>query len=346
MQVTLHRYQDPEIFNFDIIDTDNRTIESAFGQIVSGPTPDAARAAIGAASNPNLLDNWYFVGGGTAGKFPVNQRGQTSYSISTNTETTIDRWVSGRGEKITLQPDGIEVECVATSGRSFGQRIEIERVKNTPITFSALVKGTNATAIVRCGTENSIQFQNRANGVNDITLISVSGELTATPDETLAFLEIVNGGNVGDSITIIAAKLELGSVQTLAHQDSEGNWVLNDPPPDYGAELAKCQRYQLVLFGTDAYSTVGSGVVHTATQARIVIPLPNVLRIKPTLSYSGNFQLITDGKGATVTAMTLESMNQNCVSVQAISSGLVVGQAANLRSNSDINAKIILDANL
>ena len=40
-----------------------------------------------------------------------------------------------------------------------------------------------------------------------------------------------------------AAKLELGSQQTLAHQDAAGNWVLNDPPPDKTLELAKCQRY-------------------------------------------------------------------------------------------------------
>lgn len=44
-------------------------------------------------------------------------------------------------------------------------------------------------------------------------------------------------------LTLIAAKLELGPVQTLAHQDADGNWVLNDPPPNFQQELAKCQRY-------------------------------------------------------------------------------------------------------
>lgn len=38
-------------------------------------------------------------------------------------------------------------------------------------------------------------------------------------------------------------KLELGSVQTLAHKDENGNWILNDPPPNKVLELAKCQRY-------------------------------------------------------------------------------------------------------
>lgn len=45
------------------------------------------------------------------------------------------------------------------------------------------------------------------------------------------------------SATFAAAKLELGSEQTLAHQDADRNWVLNDPPPNKALELEKCQRY-------------------------------------------------------------------------------------------------------
>ena len=46
----------------------------------------------------NLLDNWYFVGGGSqqgGGQFPINQRGETSRSGSGG---FIDRWkLSGDG---------------------------------------------------------------------------------------------------------------------------------------------------------------------------------------------------------------------------------------------------------
>ena len=41
---------------------------------------------------------------------------------------------------------------------------------------------------------------------------------------------------------LVAIKLELGDQQTLAHQDADGNWVLNEIP-DYGEQLARCQRY-------------------------------------------------------------------------------------------------------
>ena len=39
--------------------------------------------------------------------------------------------------------------------------------------------------------------------------------------------------------------LELGEQQTLAHQNDDGAWVLNELP-DYGGELLRCQRYYQV----------------------------------------------------------------------------------------------------
>ena len=44
------------------------------------------------------------------------------------------------------------------------------------------------------------------------------------------------------NFTVKAMKLELGDQQTLANQDSSGNWVLNEIT-DYGEQLARCQRY-------------------------------------------------------------------------------------------------------
>lgn len=52
-------------------------------------------------------------------------------------------------------------------------------------------------------------------------------------------LRFYNGG----ILTYIAAKVEIGPQQTLAKRDSDGNWVLNDPPPNKAEMLAKCQRY-------------------------------------------------------------------------------------------------------
>ena len=60
----------------------------------------------------------------------------------------------------------------------------------------------------------------------------------------------------GSTVKAIAAKLELGTVQTLAHKEGD-TWVLNDPPPDPALELAKCQRYQVVYHFKDIYDSIG-----------------------------------------------------------------------------------------
>ena len=57
-------------------------------------------------------------------------------------------------------------------------------------------------------------------------------------------LELRFLGNINE--TIKAVKLELGTQQTLAHQDTNGVWVLNEIP-DYGEQLARCQRYRRPL---------------------------------------------------------------------------------------------------
>ena len=43
----------------------------------------------------------------------------------------------------------------------------------------------------------------------------------------------------GTTLYIYAVKLEIGDTQTLAREEN-GQWVLNDPPPNYALELAKC----------------------------------------------------------------------------------------------------------
>ena len=70
-------------------------------------------------------------------------------------------------------------------------------------------------------------------------------------------------------------KLELGPVQTLAHKDENGNWILNDPPPSKALELAKCQRYQRVLSrGTIAQVVNSNSVV-------IKYPFDQPMRVAP-----------------------------------------------------------------
>ena len=71
--------------------------------------------------------------------------------------------------------------------------------------------------------------------------------ITTTITETSGDLYFRIGNNLGSvfgyrTINIYAAKLELGDTQTLAHQDAEGNWILNDPP-NKAKQLALCSQY-------------------------------------------------------------------------------------------------------
>ena len=71
-------------------------------------------ALLGSSTRRNLLDNWYFVGGGSqqgGGSFPVNQRGKTSYSTSYG--SIFDCWKCGKpGSVITLAHDYLTLNNV------------------------------------------------------------------------------------------------------------------------------------------------------------------------------------------------------------------------------------------
>ncbi len=178
----------------------------------------AERANSVAASNPNLLDNWYFAD-------PVNQRGQTEYTAG----YTIDRWwiaTNGTGTVRVVPGEGVEI--TATSGTYFDLRQipepgRIDTSRN--VTLSAIINGNLYTITGKQGMSLVVSDNN---GAGMIYYIEES---------------IILRPNVGNTWMVKAVKLELGSTQTLAHQDADGNWVLNDPPPDKGMELLKCQRY-------------------------------------------------------------------------------------------------------
>ena len=93
---------------------------------------------------------------------------------------------------------------------------------------------------------------------------------------------------------LIAVMLELGGTQHLAHQDMDGNWVLNSIP-DYGEELAKCQYYS---------RDVGVGLLGTYSFESILLtfPFPSSMRIPPiaTLLFNNNLPFYDQGGGQTI----------------------------------------------
>lgn len=193
-------------------------------------------ALLGSSTRRNLLDNWYFVGGGSqqgGGQFPINQRAITSVNASNN---LIDRWriyryVSGSA---TLTPNGINL----SGDFDFGESIESARlpnIPNLPVTISALFSDGSFVSTTSILSNNG-----------DSEFITVPISSNASLDYTRNWQSDIDlfafSLKSNASIIPIAAKLELGSSQTIAYKDEGGNWQLFETP-DYAEELAKCQRY-------------------------------------------------------------------------------------------------------
>lgn len=179
------------------------------------------------ASNENLLINWYFLD-------PINQRGQAEYSSG---GYTIDRWRIGYEDTLAVNSDGILMkESSSTRQVTLNQLVPINPSwAGLTVTFSVLTKEEIA-AWTGLGLEDT--YGRTGTGKLHTYTRTLPSQLT-----TDRLTAIINGPALNAGYHIIAAKLELGDRQTLAHQDGNGNWVLNDPPPDKALELVKCQRY-------------------------------------------------------------------------------------------------------
>ena len=104
------------------------------------------------------------------------------------------------------------------------------------------------------------------------------GDVVPTYDSATKTVTVTAAGK-----KLVAVKLEVGTEQTLAHQNSSGAWVLNEMP-DYGEELTKCMRYLQVI--ATPYDTSGNGVAigyaNNTVDLWVPIPLAVPMRISPT----------------------------------------------------------------
>ena len=186
------------------------------------------------ACNPNMLDNWYFGN-------PVNQRGQTSY---TGNGYAIDRWECGlknvivANKYITLQSNGKYSQIFQPFDLQLAGKI---------VTMSALINahsGHNVGMLLYDYANNEPYSPDfvTATTANQWVVVSTSFRVADNAPDKLSFIFYSDKTEAGDqTVDILAAKLELGDQQTLAHKEN-GVWVLNEIP-DYGEQLARCQRY-------------------------------------------------------------------------------------------------------
>ena len=154
---------------------------------------------------------------------------------------------------------------------------------------------------------------------------------------------------------LVAVKLELGTEQTLAHQNSSGAWVLNEIP-DYGEELTRCMRYLQII--STPYDTSGNGVAigyaNNTVDLWVPIPLAVPMRISPTPTIpTGGVALLkvgkTSGSPKDVTRVTggWAMQTGGACSMRSLifsSSGLTAGETYTLFMQQ--GAQIVLSAEL
>ena len=260
--------------------------------------------------NCNLLDNWYFVGGGTDGKFPVNQRGQTSYSDPNS--YTLDRWFrSPDGGTIELTSDGLKFTGNQDSNLCIAQFLDFRVTEDTVVTLSAIYRGQIILDYWGTTASPAPVIQNGW-GLHTFSYIIPAG----TDLSQRIYCPTIK--TYGDQISFFkAVKLELGSQQTLAHQDEDGNWVLNEIP-DYGEELAKCQRYLIPMDANSCW-----GLAESNTSAYLYLPLPVSMRTTP--AFQGNLPSTLWPGGNSVTSISVFSPSaiENMITLQVGGTGFI-----------------------
>ena len=258
---------------------------------------------IGGRPNRNLLDNWYFAGGGSqqgGGQLPINQRGKTSY---TGTGYGIDRWKWDRS-------DGL-VSMIIHDGYTTFQRNGWLRqiVESGRTTFDG--KTMTASILTNEGELQTVTFVATAND-------------SYTNTEWWMFNHYFNGHAwifgfcaFNRDCNALAAKLELGSQQTLAYQDESGNWQLFETP-DYGEELAKCQRYLQVIGDTTTSPLRLQSAYVNPTNIFFSVPIPAPMRNgNPTISLPSGATLLVNA-GAGQSGFTFSAINHgNCITIVA-----------------------------
>ena len=297
---------------------------------------DDAVALAPQLSNPNLLDNWHFGN-------PVNQRGQTEY---TALGYTIDRWKLPAVHKLTVQDSGIKITCNSSAGVNFCFQQLVENLEvGNQYTLSALITENTTTKGVSLRHGNSGSNAVTGTGVYTYTFVAASADLASGVG--MQFNSRVDDND--NYFALKAIKLELGSQQTLAHQDADGNWVLNEIP-DYGEQLRRCQRY-FVNFNPYKmkWFTMPPAVASNASQAYSAVTLPVAMRAQPVVAYGGNIALSQDADHA-VTSILVSDNTFTGNSIQLrydVSAGTLTANALyRAQGNNDPTSYIWLSADL
>ena len=344
------------------------------------PTINGVAAAnVGQLCNPNLLDNWYFAN-------PVDQRGgyvalpnttvymdaaltqstgvlNQAYRTIVELTSTYGKWVFEGHTYYTAASD-----CVrGYTGAGYG--IDRWYLEGGTVSFAngyyePLVKGTT---IQKISEEKARQLVGKTLTISALTadglLKSASGIVNPLDQDTIieAWMDNNNGyvsirffansksyqiARIYCQQNLLAVKAELGSQQTLAHQEN-GKWVLNEMP-NYAEQLAKCQRYFERVYipnGFTGYAWKENYIqfnfaykVKKRTNPSIIVPPMYVVRATDNSGVYGNIVLQTPNDIYASIDSCLLGFGQD--QVNAIASGGFAYLSNNRYMHFDIDANL------
>lgn len=307
--------------NRNLLDNPFFTIDQRSGYIYSSGLPYADNSGTQVGTTSSVLtinigikspfsNDWaelYISGVRYWGYIPYAVRGYTGAVYG------VDRWKGGNPITVTVNTDKtITVTHTSTGGYYLSQTIENAIPSNTTITASIIYKATGRGGILRVRDTNNTTYGNlEIEASSDFIMKTFT---VSAPNDINSF-EIRPWD--GNSVTVKAVKLELGSVSTLA----------NDVAPNYAEELAKCQRYYFKQVGLNgaAYHCVA---VTNSALCTLGCLFPVNMRTNPTVTVLATRNFLNNVTEA-ITYSTIGSNNTG-IEYLVTSTTLTVGNYFNI----------------
>lgn len=245
---------------------------------------------------------------------------------------SVDRWYFDTDSgscSLTLTSEGLKfiATASATGITSLKQDIDptmLSTFAGKTVTLSLLGK-TDISQQVLFYVNSKVAAVNYATAVNGVCMTTLTYTFPDVLTGAAIFVYGRSYSGAGEG-TILAAKLELGPAQTLAHKEGE-RWVLNEIPK-YSRELLDCRTY-FVKFGyADKYCILGSGVARDDTFVSITVPIPAELRTYPVVILTGVIIIRhSDRVNQSCTTVAWDANGVSSILLKIKASGLTPGDA-------------------
>lgn len=243
---------------------------------------------IGGRPNRSLVVNGVF-------RNPVNQQSKSEYRnpVGNSNIITLDRWIAEGGVNVFYNNGNhLGITRDEGTGNALRQNIseeEAQQLVGKTVTASILTISGDlafATGVVKPLTEDTIITANVNNIRFGLRFFAEAKSYQIGRFET-------SGGD------IVAVKVEIGNIQTLAYKDSNETWQLFEEN-NFGETLAQCQRY----FISETAENEKPGTVYSSTSGVFTIPVSVQMRTTPVLEELKGYEpkiALSDGSTVLIT---------------------------------------------